>query len=89
MKIHEIVKLHPRWSSPLIAFFMSALMAFAVTGVATAANTGVDATFVARWLRAYALAWPIAFLTALAIGPSVRRIVSSLVREPAAKDRAA
>lgn len=67
-----------RYAPVLSAFLMSGLMALLMSGVLIALNTGVDAGFPHRWLRADLLAWPLAFPAALMIAPVVQRIVARL-----------
>lgn len=59
------------------AAIMSLCMSVVVTGVASAVNGGFSADFLARWLRAEALAWPIACGVLLTLGPRVRRWVDA------------
>lgn len=53
----------------LLAAFMSCM----VSGVVTLVNTGIDSAYPLRWLKAWALAAPIAIVAAyLARGPAAR-----------------
>lgn len=75
-------KLPPRAAPFAFAFFMSAIMAFLMTCVIVAANTGVDAGFPARVLGSYALAMPIAFVCVLMVRPLALRLAGFFVHMP-------
>lgn len=52
----------PKRFLPIVApFLMSVLMVTLMTAVITAANTGIDNGFLARWGKAFTIAWPVAF----------------------------
>lgn len=48
--------------SLLFPILMSIYMSFLMTGLITWINTGIEGDFIARWWRAFYIAWPIAFL---------------------------
>lgn len=58
---------------------MTGIIAFIVTLVATLMNVGPKPGFVAQWLSAYALSWPIAALSAFFAIPVARRLTDWLV----------
>ena len=62
----------------VFAFLMSLLLATLMTGIITFINTGLDTGFTSRWGHALVIAWPIAFLIVLTIGPSVRSLADRL-----------
>ena len=62
----------------VFGFFMSAILAFLMTGVVTCINTGLDAGFLLRWGRAFVIAWPIALFVVLLLGPPIRNIADRL-----------
>jgi hypothetical protein len=68
-----------RLSRLVLAVVMSAAMAFMVTLLATFLNLGPRPDFVLMWMRAYAVAWPIAALTAFVFMPTARRITDGIV----------
>ena len=71
-----------RWRfvhSGIMAAGMSALVALAVTAI----NTGVDAGLFARWLRAWSLALPVAWLAAIGWGPMAWRLAARITPPPA------
>ncbi len=49
-------------------FFISGMMAFLMSGYATALHFGVGPAWPAEWGRAFVLAWPVAFVLSLGVG---------------------
>ncbi|MCA1366547.1 DUF2798 domain-containing protein [Bradyrhizobium sp. BRP14] len=76
-------KLPSRAVPVAFAFFMSAIMAFLMSGVIVAANSGIDADYPARVIGAYALAMPVAFVCVLMVRPLVLRLVAMVCDMPA------
>ncbi len=71
----------PRALTPVVfAFYMAGIMAFLMSAVIVAANTGFGAGFVQRVLHAYAIAMPAAFLSVMMVRPVVVRLVGWTVR---------
>lgn len=64
--------------SGIMSAGMSAVVAFVVTVI----NTGLDADIVLRWLNAWALALPVAWLSAFLWGPTAKKIASLITRPP-------
>ncbi|MGL5137025.1 MAG: DUF2798 domain-containing protein [Beijerinckiaceae bacterium] len=58
-----------------MAFFMALLM----TGVVTFINLGFPRDFLAQWMKAFAIAWPLASLVAFLAVPLARRITATIV----------
>jgi hypothetical protein len=52
---------------------LSGIMAFLMTCVITYLNLGAIPDFVPRWLKAFTIAWPLAYLAALIATPFARR----------------
>lgn len=52
---------------------LSGIMAFLMTSVITYINVGAPPDFIARWLKAFVIAWPLAYLAALIATPFARR----------------
>jgi len=55
---------------PILA---TGLVVFVVSAVVTFTNIGFRADFVARWLKAFSIGWPVAAVTGLVAFPYVRR----------------
>ena len=72
-------KLSTRTTPYVFAFYMSTIMAFLMSLVITAANTGIDADLLSNALHAYQLAMPVAFLCILVVRPVVMRLVAFTV----------
>lgn len=72
-------RLRARTSPYVFAFYMSAIMAFLMSLVITAANTGIDADYLSNTLNAYRLAMPVAFVCVLVVRPIVVRLVALTV----------
>ena len=76
----HIRKLPTRYASVVFAFFMSAIMAFLMCLVITAAGVGFHSDYFARVIHAYGLAMPVAFICVLAVRPIVVKLVALCVR---------
>lgn len=76
------LKLPNRFSSLAFAFYMATIIAFMMSVVLTAINTGIDGHFLARVLKAYVVAMPVAFTCVVFVRPLVLRLVAMTV-EPA------
>lgn len=61
------------------AFIMSMLMAFCMSGILTALNTGFEGGFTLRWMRAFLVAWACAFPLVLIFAPITRKLVVRLL----------
>ena len=59
----------------LFAFYMAGIMAFLMSLVITAANSGIEGNFLSNALHAYQLAMPVAFLCILVVRPIVTKLV--------------
>ena len=73
------IKLSPRATPYVFAFYMSSIMAFLMSLVITAANSGIDDAYLSNALHAYQLAMPVAFLCILVVRPVVVKLVSFTV----------
>jgi hypothetical protein len=58
-----------------MAFFMALLM----TAVVTFINLGFPSNFFIQWMKAFAVAWPLASLVAFVAVPLARRITAMIV----------
>lgn len=69
-------KIPSRHSGIVFTFYATALMALIMSAFLVAFNTGIDSGWPLRTLRAYVLAWPLAFVSLLLIRPVVVKLVS-------------
>lgn len=69
-------KIPKQYAGIVFSFYASAIMVLIVSGVLVALNTGVDAGYPARLVRAYAITWPVAFVSLLAVRPLVMKLVA-------------
>ncbi|WP_435036923.1 DUF2798 domain-containing protein [Pseudomonas neuropathica] len=69
-------KLSPRATPYVFALYMATIMAFLMSLVITAANSGIDNDYLSNALHAYKLAMPIAFLCILVVRPIVIKLVA-------------
>ncbi|MGP1516375.1 MAG: DUF2798 domain-containing protein [Ottowia sp.] len=74
-------KIPRRFSGIAFTFYATALMAFIMSAVLVALNTGIDGGWLQRTLRSYVLAWPIAFVSLLLIRPLVFKLVAWTVAD--------
>jgi uncharacterized protein (DUF486 family) len=65
-----------RYVFPII---ITAIIVFVVSAVVTFANIGLRADFVARWLSAFVIGWPVAAVTAFLAIPFARQATARLV----------
>jgi len=68
-------KLTARATPYVFAFYMATIMAFLMSLVITAANSGIEGDFLSNALHAYQLAMPVAFLCILVVRPIVTKLV--------------
>lgn len=77
----------PRFAPVLFGLFLSFLMSFVVSGIATFRNAGLVDGFFSLWIGAWIPSWLIAFPVVLVIAPIARRFVGMLVRSLAQNAR--
>jgi hypothetical protein len=58
----------------MFGFYMSCMMSLLMSGVITFMNTGLDAQFIFRWLRAFLVAWAVAFPLVTFIAPMAGKL---------------
>lgn len=71
------MKLQPRYVQPVV---MAGIMAFIMTGFLTWLNQGLPPDFLWRWVKAYALAWPLASLAAYVAAPIAPKLTQKILR---------
>lgn len=72
----------PRFAPLIFAFLMSIYMVTVVSFVITWVNTGMSSGFALRWLRAFYIAWPLAFSLLIIGAPRVQRLVAKCIKPP-------
>ena len=75
-------KLPARFAPVAFAIYMSGMVAFMMSMVLTAVNSGVDDGFLGRVLRGYLVAWPVGFVCVMLARPLVIRLVQMTVSHP-------
>jgi Protein of unknown function (DUF2798) len=58
---------------------MAGVMAFLMTALITALNLGFPPDYLARWLKAFMIAWPCAALTAFLAIPLARKGTAKII----------
>lgn len=64
----------------LFAVLMSMFMAFCMSGILTAFNTGIDGGFIDRWSKVFIAAWICAFPLVMIFAPLARKLVGTLIK---------
>ncbi|MFD2177467.1 DUF2798 domain-containing protein [Veronia pacifica] len=64
----------------LTTFLSSLCMAFLMSGIITAINTGIDGELVFRWMRSFAMGFPIALVISVILLPKIRQFSAYLSR---------
>jgi hypothetical protein len=76
---NKLRKIPKKFTPYVFAFFMAGIMAFLMSMVIVAANSGIQIGYGWRVLHAYALAMPVAFCCVLIVRPIVMHLVTRLV----------
>ena len=74
-------KLPKKYAGVLFSLYASAVMVLIVSGVLVALNTGIDAGYPLRLLKAYLITWPVAFASLLLVRPLVVKWVAPSVAD--------
>lgn len=74
-----------RFAPLLFSFILSAMMSLIVSGISTYRTAGLVDGFVGLWISAWLPSWLIAFPILLLAAPVTRRLVSLLIKPPAAR----
>jgi hypothetical protein len=70
------MRLKPQHVQPVI---MAGIMAFLMTAVITWINLGLPSNFLALWMRAFVVAWPLATLAAFVAIPLAQRLTRRII----------
>ena len=63
----------------ILSLVMSSVMVLMVTLLVTFLNLGLRPDFLFQWIKAYAIAWPVAATTAFVIMPGARRLTDRII----------
>jgi hypothetical protein len=74
------MKISKHYTPYAFAFFMAGIMAFLMSMVIVAANSGLSIGYINRVIHAYTLAMPVAFVCVLIVRPIVVKLVSLVVK---------
>ena len=74
-------KLPKKYAGVLFSLYASAVMVLIVSSVLVALNTGIDAGYPLRLLKAYLITWPVAFASLLLVRPLVVKWVATSVTD--------
>ena len=78
MKIKGFI---PAKFTPFVfGFYMAAIMAFLMSAVLVAINTGTGGNYVARVFGSYVIAFPVAFCCVTIVRPLVQKLVNLTVK---------
>ena len=75
-------RLPARFAPVAFSFYMASLVCMLLCLALTAYNTGAGSGYAWRVLKAYAVAWPVAFMGVLLMRPLVVRLVNWTVAPP-------
>ena len=64
----------------LTAFFMALFMSFLMSAVISFFNIGLPENFIAIWMKAWFMAFIVAFPIVMFVAPTVRKVVSLLIK---------
>lgn len=78
-QVNSTYRIPKRFTPYVFAFFMAGIMAFLMSMVIVAANSGIHSEYIWRVLHAYTLAMPVAFFCVLIVRPVVMHLVSVVV----------
>jgi hypothetical protein len=73
-------KLPAKFTPIVFAFYMSAIMAFLMSLIIVAANSGITDHYLAQVIHAYSIAMPSAFFCILLVRPLVMKLVKLTVK---------
>ena len=74
-------KLPKKYAGVLFSLYASAVMVLIVSAMLVALNTGIDAGYPLRLLKAYLITWPVAFASLLLVRPLVVKWVTASVAD--------
>jgi hypothetical protein len=73
------MKINPKYSPYLFAFFMGASMGIVMSFLITAINVGFTQDFLFRWLKAFGIGASVGIPTAVLVSPFIAKLVNRLI----------
>lgn len=70
-----------RYQCLVFTLLMSVYMVSIMTFVITLVNTGMVDGFLLRWMKAFVVAWPVAFVLILVGAPRLQKLANKLIRQ--------
>ena len=74
-------KLPRKYAGVLFSLYTSAIMVLIVSMILVGINAGFNSEWFGRVLRSYAITWPVAFPSLLAVRPVVVKLVARSIRD--------
>ena len=72
---------HPKFQTILFAFFMAFFMSFLMSAIISFFNVGLPDDFFMIWMKAWFMAFIVAFPIVIFVAPAVRKLVGRLIKE--------
>ena len=69
-----------KYSNLLFILIMGFGMSLLMTLIITFINTGMDGKYIFRFLKAWSVSLPIAIITALLVGPPIKKFVDKITK---------
>jgi|TARA_B100000035_G_scaffold78421_1_gene65526 hypothetical protein len=69
-----------KYSNLLFILIMGFGMSLLMTLIITFINTGMDSKYIFRFLKAWSVSLPIAIITALLVGPPIKKFVDKITK---------
>ena len=69
-----------KYSNLLFILIMGFGMSLLMTLIITFINTGMDSRYIFRFLKAWSVSLPIAIITALLVGPPIKKFVDKITK---------
>lgn len=71
---------NPKYQPILFAFFMAFFMSFLMSAIISYFNVGLPDDFFMIWMKAWFMAFIVAFPIVIFVAPAVRKLVASLIK---------
>ena len=74
------MKVPAQYSNLLFGCLLSSIQVTIISGAVVLINQGLTTELLHQWLKGFAIAWPVAFPSAVVVAPLVREIVARLTK---------